>query len=69
MRAAVKGNTARGLALFASLVLATAGAAPARHAWTQPGHLRIGVVRTIGDIESRLIVAGKKDREHHRDIR
>jgi hypothetical protein len=36
VRAAVKGRTARGLALFASLVLATAGAAPARH----PGRSR-----------------------------
>jgi len=54
VRAAVKGRTARGLALFASLVLATAGAAPARHPWTQPGHLRIGVVRTIDNLNPLL---------------
>ena len=59
MRAAAKAKPilrpARGLALAAALVLVTTAAAPpARHPWTQPGHLRVGVLRTIDNLNPLL---------------
>jgi peptide/nickel transport system substrate-binding protein len=55
VRAAVKTRLPLGLALLASLLLGTAGAAPSgRHPWTQPGHLRVGVVRTIDNLNPLL---------------
>jgi len=46
----------RRLGILAALLLATASAAPAagRHPWTEPGHLRIGVVRTIDTLDPLL---------------
>jgi len=45
----------RGLALVAVLLVATnAASPPPRHPWTQPGHVRVGVLRTIDNLNPLL---------------
>jgi peptide/nickel transport system substrate-binding protein len=55
VRAAAKASLARRFGLVAALLVATTAAAPpVRHPWTEPGHLRLGVLRTIDNLNPLL---------------